>query len=813
MIDPEARAERLALEAADPEVGVLLLDVVLGYASHPDPAGVLAPRSARPWPPARSSPSWATCSAPRPTRRCAAARRPHWPRPGVRLAPTNAAAARLAAATRRVRIRIATYSTKPRGGVVHALHLAEALGDRGHDVELWALSADGAALLPRAARAARAWCRSSAARARTSSRASCATRPPSPRGCAPPGPADVHHSEDCLSARSLLALRAEGRVPAVVRTVHHVDDFASPVLAECQRASIEDVDHRDLRQPPLGRRARRATTGSRREVIPNGVDGGRFADCPLDRAAAGERLGWGGAADGARHRRHRAAQGQPHPARGVRARPAARSGPGALLADRRRRDALRLRRLPRRLGGGRRAARPARPPRAAPRPADADVAVLGPVPDDDMPALMRAADVFAFPSEREGFGLVVLEAQAAGVPVVVSDLPVLREFLADGRDCRMAPVGDAGALAEALVEVDGRRRRCARASWPAGRATAARFTWEAAAAAHERVYERVAPRRPVSPIDEEHEYAVWTAEWKGGLATDVSGRGHTLRVDEPDEFGGERHRPDADRDARGRGLASCFCIAVAWAARKKRIELEDLRVSVQPHRVVGEPRHGSYDVWVESSTPGRAAGARGGSGQALLLGHEHDRRPRRRSATTWASGLGSRVGSGATRARGVELGPAHLRHRRRGRGHQRGLDGQAHQPRRNRRRLHRVRGRRLLAVRHPLRARAGDPRLRAPLPRRARELRAGRHRPAPRDRRDRGRRREPDDDRQRRGRAVGHPDRLHRVELPAARRARQRPRGPDLRQEHPARRSSSTRRSTTSGRPSCSRPGRSAWRC
>mgnify|MGYP003516170979 CR=1 FL=1 len=44
-----------------------------------------------------------------------------------------------------MRIRLVTYSTKPRGGVVHALCLAEALTDRGHDVELWALSADGAA--------------------------------------------------------------------------------------------------------------------------------------------------------------------------------------------------------------------------------------------------------------------------------------------------------------------------------------------------------------------------------------------------------------------------------------------------------------------------------------------------------------------------------------------------------------------------------------------------------------------------------------------------------------------------------------------
>ncbi len=95
MIDPAARAERLIEEAADPEVGVLLIDVVLGYASHPIPPAVLAPviREARSRP-GLSSRWWATCSAPRPIRRCSAARRPPSTGAGVRLAPTNAAAAR-----------------------------------------------------------------------------------------------------------------------------------------------------------------------------------------------------------------------------------------------------------------------------------------------------------------------------------------------------------------------------------------------------------------------------------------------------------------------------------------------------------------------------------------------------------------------------------------------------------------------------------------------------------------------------------------------------------------------------------------------
>jgi FdrA protein len=41
MIEPEIRNEHIARAAADPEVGLILVDVVLGYGAHPDPAGVL----------------------------------------------------------------------------------------------------------------------------------------------------------------------------------------------------------------------------------------------------------------------------------------------------------------------------------------------------------------------------------------------------------------------------------------------------------------------------------------------------------------------------------------------------------------------------------------------------------------------------------------------------------------------------------------------------------------------------------------------------------------------------------------------------
>ena len=42
MIDPSTRVARIAAEAADPETAVLLIDIVLGYAGHSDPAGALA---------------------------------------------------------------------------------------------------------------------------------------------------------------------------------------------------------------------------------------------------------------------------------------------------------------------------------------------------------------------------------------------------------------------------------------------------------------------------------------------------------------------------------------------------------------------------------------------------------------------------------------------------------------------------------------------------------------------------------------------------------------------------------------------------
>jgi len=104
----------------------------------------------------------------------------------------------------------------------------------------------------------------------------------------------------------------------------------------------------------------------------------------------------------------------------------------------------------------------------------------GHVADEDLPALYRAASVFAYPSDYEGFGLPPLEAMAAGTPVLALDNSSVAEV-----------VGDAGVLLPAATE-EGLARELERLLGdPAlrehyareGRERAKRFTWEATAEA------------------------------------------------------------------------------------------------------------------------------------------------------------------------------------------------------------------------------------------------------------------------------------------------------------------------------------------
>jgi glycosyltransferase involved in cell wall biosynthesis len=68
----------------------------------------------------------------------------------------------------------------------------------------------------------------------------------------------------------------------------------------------------------------------------------------------------------------------------------------------------------------------------------------------DVPELLQRMDVYVQPSLHESFGIVLLEAMAAGLPVVASEVEGIPEIVADGETGYLVPVGDSEALANAV---------------------------------------------------------------------------------------------------------------------------------------------------------------------------------------------------------------------------------------------------------------------------------------------------------------------------------------------------------------------------
>ncbi|GGM01488.1 glycosyltransferase family 4 protein [Nakamurella endophytica] len=118
--------------------------------------------------------------------------------------------------------------------------------------------------------------------------------------------------------------------------------------------------------------------------------------------------------------------------------------------------------------------------------------LLGGLPDADLAAVLAGAAALVAPSRAEGFGLPVLEAFAAGVPVVHSDAPALVEVA--GGAAVVVPRGDERALAAALHRVTADRDFAATLS-ERGRRRAGDFDWGRSAEATWDLHLRVRDRR------------------------------------------------------------------------------------------------------------------------------------------------------------------------------------------------------------------------------------------------------------------------------------------------------------------------------
>lgn len=345
--------------------------------------------------------------------------------------------------THPLRIALFTYSTKPRGSVIHTIELAEALHDLGHQVCIYALDKDGSGF-DRSLR--------------------CLYQP------VPAFPVegdveqlihqriqefvnflqknldcsyDCYHAQDCISANALALLRQQQIIPHFIRTVHHIEEFNSPYLQQCQERSIYQPDLclcvSQYWQKQLQKRYQ-----IHAPRVTNGVNLARFFSVSASiKTELRQRFGLTGApvyltVGGIEPRKNSIALLQAF-RRVLNHLPAAQlviAGGATLFDYQPYRDQFfeQANQLQIKIGQS--------------------LILPGVVADVDLPALYHAADAFVFPSLKEGWGLVVFEAIASGLPIIVSHQPPFTEFLTSKQALFVDPASPDAITAAMLAIAD-----------------------------------------------------------------------------------------------------------------------------------------------------------------------------------------------------------------------------------------------------------------------------------------------------------------------------------------------------------------------
>lgn len=375
------------------------------------------------------------------------------------------------------RVALTTYSVKPRGGVVHTLELAEALQAAGVVVTVIAMGEPGAGFFRDVSVPVRIvdvppWVDSLEQRVFSWIDAMTAGLDQWADDF------DIVHSQDCISARAAARVRDNGANFKLIRTVHHVDDFKTPALIDCQRNAIIEPDC-VLVVSKLWQRRLFADYGVRATVVTNGVRTERFA-APLNdkrRAELRQRIG-------AQSRFLYLTVGGIEPRKGSHFLMEALA---ILKAGRSDAPALAV------IGGH--SFQDYREYREAVLASlsglglepDRDVILLGTVAEQEFPEWFAAADGFVFPSLNEGWGLAILEAASARLPVVASDIEVFREFLVHDTDAILTGAKDPHSLAQGMARLIDEPETARRLS-EKGPFLAARYPWSATAAQHMEIY-------------------------------------------------------------------------------------------------------------------------------------------------------------------------------------------------------------------------------------------------------------------------------------------------------------------------------------
>jgi glycosyltransferase-like protein len=368
-----------------------------------------------------------------------------------------------------MKVAMLTYSTKPRGGVVHALNLSEALMDLGVDVHLFSLRKWKDEGFPHG------FFRKTPVpfdvfpyRARGSINEDVKRMISTYEENLPPD-FDIYHTQDCIGGNALSSLKGRTEAPTI-RTIHHVDEFRGPVLTKLQEDSINLCDMK-VTVSEYWQKRLKEEFGVDSTVIHNGIDLQRFD--PGEHADSGREgidiLFVGGleARKGLEHLLLAAEKVLPsHP--DLRLTVLGRSGlTSGKSYDEKRFFSI----LAKRLGIGR------------------NVRFLEQIEDEQLPALYSLCDIFVLPSRMEGWGLAIMEAMAMQKPVVATSVGGIPELVKDGETGYLVEFGDVLGLSESisrLIEDPELRAEMGRK----GRESVEGYTWESAAKKTLGLYEK-----------------------------------------------------------------------------------------------------------------------------------------------------------------------------------------------------------------------------------------------------------------------------------------------------------------------------------
>jgi glycosyltransferase involved in cell wall biosynthesis len=123
------------------------------------------------------------------------------------------------------------------------------------------------------------------------------------------------------------------------------------------------------------------------------------------------------------------------------------------------------------------------------------ISVVGPVGQRQLAAEFRTADCLVLPSRNDSYGMVVAEALASGIPVLISDMVGAKALVEPGRNGWIVPAGDAAALAERMLGC-ARNRNAVRSMRDECRRSAEAATWPAYRRRFADLVRRLVPEAP-----------------------------------------------------------------------------------------------------------------------------------------------------------------------------------------------------------------------------------------------------------------------------------------------------------------------------